>query len=79
MARRRRPLTPSDGERAVVGSSDVGLAKPHREMFPAVAAAAVAELDRVVHVGNSLTTDIQGALNAGCRAVLFNPRGGPRR
>jgi FMN phosphatase YigB (HAD superfamily) len=56
-------------------SSDVGLAKPRREMF--VAAAAGADLDRVVHIGNSLTTDIRGALNAGCRAVLFNPRGKP--
>lgn len=57
-----------------VFSSDVGLAKPRREMFAAVAATAGADLDRIVHVGNSLTTDIHAALNAGCRAVLFNPR-----
>lgn len=60
-----------------VFSSDVGLAKPRREMFVAVATAAGTDLDRIVHVGNSLTTDIHGALNAGCRAVLFNPRGKP--
>ncbi|WP_410646410.1 HAD family hydrolase [Amycolatopsis sp. cmx-4-54] len=58
-----------------VFSSDVGVAKPCREMF--AAAAAGTALDRVVHVGNSLTTDIHGALDAGCRAVLFNPRGKP--
>jgi putative hydrolase of the HAD superfamily len=60
-----------------VFSSDVGLAKPRREMFTAVATAGHASLERVVHVGNSVTTDIHGALNAGCRAVLFNPRGKP--
>jgi FMN phosphatase YigB (HAD superfamily) len=60
-----------------VFSSDVGLAKPRREVFDAVAAAAGATVEHVVHVGNSVTTDINGALGAGCRAVLFNPRGKP--
>jgi putative hydrolase of the HAD superfamily len=60
-----------------VFSSDVGLAKPRWEMFAAVATAAGTDLSRVVHVGNSVTTDIHGALNAGCRAVLFNPGGKP--
>lgn len=68
-------LTPLFDE--TVFSSDVGLAKPRREMFVAVATAGGAALERVVHVGNSLTTDIHGALDAGCRAVLFNPRGKP--
>lgn len=56
-----------------VFSSDVGLAKPRREMFAAVAAAGHVSLERVVHVGDSLTADVHGALAAGCRAVLFNP------
>jgi len=60
-----------------VFSSDVGLAKPRREMFAAVASTAGTDLDRVVHVGNSMITDIHGALDAGCRAVLFDPRGRP--
>ena len=55
-----------------VFSSEVGLAKPRREMFAAVAAAGCTTLDRVVHVGDSLTTDVHGALDAGCRAVLFH-------
>lgn len=61
----------------IVFSSDIGIAKPRREMFDAVAAAGGTTPERVVHVGNSLTTDIRGALGAGCRAVLFNPRGKP--
>lgn len=60
-----------------VFSCDVGLAKPRPEMFAAVAAAAGTTLERVVHVGNSVTTDIHGALAAGCRAVLFDPQNKP--
>lgn len=59
----------------LVFSSDLGIAKPRAEVFAAVAARAQVALDRVVHVGNSVTTDVDGALAAGCRAVLFNPRG----
>lgn len=58
-----------------VFSSDIGLAKPRPEMF--LAAAAGADPDRVIHIGNSRTTDVQGALDAGCRALLFNPHGKP--
>jgi len=60
-----------------VFSSEIGLAKPRREMFAAAADAGGVDLERVVHVGNDLITDIHGALEAGCRAVLFNPRGKP--
>lgn len=61
----------------VVFSCDVGIAKPRREMFDAVAAAGGTATERVVHVGDSLTADIRGALGAGCQAVLFNPCGNP--
>ncbi|RAS59421.1 putative hydrolase of the HAD superfamily [Lentzea atacamensis] len=57
-----------------VFSSDIGIAKPRREIFAAVASRSQVPLQRVVHVGNSPTTDIAGALNAGCRAVLLTHR-----
>ncbi|MBI1758168.1 MAG: HAD family hydrolase [Actinobacteria bacterium] len=60
-----------------VFSSDIGVAKPRPEIFHAVAHRSGTTPDLVVHVGNSRFTDIRGALDAGCRAVWFNPRGKP--
>lgn len=62
-----------------VFSSDVGLAKPRPEVFHAVASRSATTPDRVVHVGNDWTTDVLGALGAGCQALFFNPREKPSR
>lgn len=58
-------------------SGDLGVAKPRHEVFATVAARAHLPPDRVVHVGDSVTTDIRGAQRAGCRAVLVNHAGKP--
>lgn len=60
-----------------VFSSDLGVAKPRPEVFRAVAARNQVPLHRLVHVGNSPTTDIAGALAAGCHPVLLTHRGKP--
>jgi putative hydrolase of the HAD superfamily len=57
-----------------VFSSDLGVAKPRPEVFTAVASRNQVPMHRVVHVGNSATTDIGGALAAGCHAVLLTHR-----
>lgn len=58
----------------VLFSGDLGVAKPRPEVFAAVAARAGVPLDRVVHVGDDPLTDVDGALDAGCHAVHYNPR-----
>ncbi len=63
----------------MVFSSDVGLAKPRPEVFHTVASRSGTTPDRVVHVGNSWTTDMLGALGAGCRVLFFNQRQKPSR
>ncbi|MGW2652120.1 HAD family hydrolase [Streptomyces sp. NPDC001478] len=55
-------------------SGDLGVAKPRPEVFATVAERAVMPPCRVVHVGDDLLTDVDGALGAGCRAIHYNPR-----
>lgn len=59
-------------------SEDIGYEKPAREFFDAVfAALGGADRDRVLIVGDSLTSDIAGGERAGIRTCWYNPRGGP--
>ncbi|GIJ30653.1 hypothetical protein Vqi01_58150 [Micromonospora qiuiae] len=60
-------------------SSEVGLAKPRPELFATVAERAHTTPERVVHVGDDWLTDVRGALDAGCRAVHYQPTGRPAR
>lgn len=59
-------------------SQAVGADKPSREYFDACAAA-IPDFSRgkTVIVGDSLTSDILGGINAGIRTVWFNVRGNP--
>ena len=61
-------------------SEEVGAEKPTREFFDRCFAA-IPELDlrRAVLVGDSLTSDIRGAKNAGLLSVWYNYRGRPAR
>lgn len=61
----------------LVFSSEIGIAKPRPEVFHSVAERADLEPGRVVHFGNDWRTDVLGALDAGCHALWFNPRGKP--
>lgn len=64
---------------AVIISEEVGAAKPD----PAIFQAAFERMghpprEQVLMVGDSLTSDVQGAINYGLAACWFNPGGQPR-
>ncbi|WP_229399921.1 HAD family hydrolase [Micromonospora okii] len=60
-------------------SGELGIAKPRPEVFATVAERAHTTPERVVHVGDDWLTDVRGALDAGCRAVQYQPTGRPAR
>ena len=53
-------------------SSQVGHAKPDREIFEAALKQHALTADRALHVGDSEINDLQGALNAGLHGVLVD-------
>jgi HAD superfamily hydrolase (TIGR01549 family) len=57
---------------ATVSSSDHGLMKPHPSIFKAALQLLDVTPAEAVMVGDSLTHDVEGALNVGMRAVLLN-------
>ena len=61
-------------------SMELGCRKPQREYFDRVCAElGVTDRSRAVVVGDSLTADVQGGLNAGLDAIWYNPNGAPGR
>ncbi|MBE2895767.1 HAD hydrolase-like protein [Pasteurellaceae bacterium HPA106] len=46
-----------------------GRAKPHADLFWQTAAHFHVQPSEILHVGDSLTTDVAGAINAGCQAA----------
>ena len=61
-------------------SEEVGYQKPQRQFFDAVLSAmSLPASARIVVVGDSLTADILGAVNAGLDSIWYNPRGLPGR
>lgn len=56
--------------RVALSSFEHGYMKPHRSIFEAALKAVGARPDEAVMVGDSYAHDIEGALNAGMRAVL---------
>ncbi|SBT40793.1 HAD family hydrolase [Micromonospora narathiwatensis] len=60
-------------------SGELGVAKPRPEVFATVAERAHSTPEKVVHVGDDWLTDVRGALDAGCRAVHYQPTGRPAR
>lgn len=58
---------------AQVVSADIGVEKPDALFFERGLAIAGAESDRVIHVGDGLEPDVEGAANAGIDAVWVNP------
>ena len=60
-------------------SEDIGWGKPSREYFDYVFRSVPGlERDNALVIGDSLSSDIQGANNAGLPCCWFNPRGLPR-
>ncbi|MBQ4834095.1 HAD-IA family hydrolase [Pseudoalteromonas sp. MMG010] len=49
-----------------------GKAKPHTALFDKAAAHLKVEKNDILHIGDSLDTDVQGAHNAGCQSVWLN-------
>ncbi|HYV35216.1 MAG TPA: HAD-IA family hydrolase [Gemmataceae bacterium] len=56
-------------------SSEIGWRKPAPQFFAAVCSAVEAAPQNVLIVGDDLVNDYQGAMAAGCHAVLFAPDG----
>jgi FMN hydrolase / 5-amino-6-(5-phospho-D-ribitylamino)uracil phosphatase len=57
-------------------SCDLGFAKPDRRVFEAVATACGISIESLVHVGDDWECDVEGALDAGARAIWIS-RGKP--
>lgn len=49
-----------------------GRAKPHVELFHQTAAKFQLQPHEILHVGDNLVTDVQGAIQAGCQAAWLN-------
>lgn len=56
-------------------SDELGVAKPHREFFDQVFSAVRKDKKRCVVIGDSLSSDILGANNAGVDSIWYNPKG----
>lgn len=62
----------SDAFECVVASSDVHAEKPEAAIFAAGLRAVELEPNQVVHVGDSATDDVTGAIGTGMRAVFLD-------
>lgn len=58
----------------VITAEEMGVSKPHSEMFVKASEHAGVKMDEIVHIGDSPQTDVLGALAAGCKAVWFNQK-----
>ena len=57
-------------------SQELGCRKPQKEFFDRVfEALAISDPRQAVVVGDSLSADIQGAVNAGMDSIWYNPKG----
>ncbi|WP_256984636.1 MULTISPECIES: HAD family hydrolase [Paenibacillus] len=56
----------------VITSEDVRSYKPRSEMFDEAINRYGLQRDKVIHIGDSLVSDVQGAQNAGIKAVWLN-------
>ncbi len=59
----------------VILSDDCGVRKPDAKIFYMALEKAKCRKDEFLHVGDSLTDDVLGAVNAGVRSVWLNRRG----
>lgn len=53
-----------------------GRAKPYQDMYHRAAEQLNLAPERILHVGDDLTTDVAGAVRAGMQACWINPQGG---
>ena len=60
-----------------VYAQDIEIEKPDPRTYQIAARRAGCELDRLLHVGDSLVTDVEGAQAVGIRAIWLNREGRP--
>ena len=58
---------------AVLDSSELGVSKPDPRIFRAALEAMGTTPEETVHVGDSLSADVRGAMGAGIRPIHFDP------
>jgi putative hydrolase of the HAD superfamily len=63
---------------AAVLSGELGVMKPHKAIFDHALSMLGVSANEAVYVGDHYETDVEGALDAGWRAIWFNPNGKPR-
>ena len=63
--------------RALIISEEIGVAKPHPKLFAHATRAAETEPSAILYIGDSFTSDVQGARHAGWQAAWFVPNGSP--
>lgn len=56
----------------VLAGGKHGRAKPHQDLFHQAAAYFNVRPQEILHIGDNLITDVQGAIQAGCQAVWLN-------
>jgi putative hydrolase of the HAD superfamily len=72
--RLRGVLAPSELSRLpLVISAEVGWRKPAGAFFAAMCPEVGSEVSSVLYVGDDMSNDYEGAIAAGCEAVLFDP------
>ncbi len=64
---------------AIVISGEVGVAKPDKSVFTLAVQKLGVKKENAWHVGDSMKTDVAGALGAGLTAVWLNRAGVPRK
>ena len=81
VAAQTRKLCASGFDRLLDGvflSEDIGFEKPDPRFFaPVLAAAPDVPPERILIVGDSLTSDMAGGINAGIKTCWYNPSGAP--
>ena len=56
-------------------ADEVGSAKPDAKIFEVAMSAAACAANEMIHIGDSIETDVNGALNAGVTPIWFNANG----
>ena len=54
-------------------ADQVGVAKPDAAIFDMAIKQAESTADHCVHIGDSIENDVEGAINAGIRAIWYDP------
>lgn len=59
---------------AIIISEELGVMKPHQKIFTEAAKRAQTRPEQILYVGDSLSSDVDGALEAGWSVAWFNPK-----